>query len=446
MTLDEDDGMGNYYVIQDAWNGRDEQLWRILKAEGGYIIKNKKNGACLAIFDSEGEEYEFIVANGTAAVWTITEKTADLTKAKMSVPVSAALINGKATVEPTLNYGYRTLVKGKEYSVSFSNNTKAGDATVTAKGIGYMTGSQKGTFTVVNSAASITSGKVYMIVPVRAPKTTLTVQKGSMLPNTNIYLSTPGTSEAQRFIFTKNSNGTYTITDQKSDFVAGIRNNSTANAAVIETQLDKGSKYQRWTLKKQSDGSYCILNSQTGKALYLIGGKTANGTNVGQYGYSGTLNQRFYLVQSSATAHTYSNTYTIRAAGKTSLALDIVNASKDGGANARIYTYSGGAAQKFRLMYSGNGYYRIMNVNSGKVLGIKGDTKTNGANVRQATWMATAGQRWKVVKNSDGSVTLQSALGTALDVYAGSMTPNANVDSWAVNKTTAQKWKLVKVS
>ena len=163
MTLDEDDGMGNYYVIQDAWNGRDEQLWRILKAEGGYIIKNKKNGACLAIFDSEGEEYEFIVANGTAAVWTITEKTADLTKAKMSVPVSAALINGKATVEPTLNYGYRTLVKGKEYSVSFSNNTKAGDATVTAKGIGYITGSQKGTFTVVNSAASITSGKVYMI-------------------------------------------------------------------------------------------------------------------------------------------------------------------------------------------------------------------------------------------------------------------------------------------
>lgn len=450
MTLDEDDGMGNYYVIQDAWNGRDEQLWRILKAEGGYIIKNKKNGACLAIFDSEGEEYEFIVSNGTStrteAFWTITEKTADLSKAKMSVPVSAALINGKATVEPTLTYGYRTLVKGKEYSVSYSNNTKAGTATVTAKGIGYMTGSQKGTFTVVNSAASITSGKVYMIVPVRAPKTTLTVQKGSMLPNTNIYLSTPGTSEAQRFIFTKNSNGTYTITDQKSDFVAGIRNNSTANAAVIETQLDKGSKYQRWTLKKQSDGSYCILNAQTGKALYLIGGKTANGTNVGQYGYSGTLNQRFYLVQSSATAHTYSNTYTIRAAGKTSLALDIVNASKDGGANARIYTYSGGAAQKFRLMYSGNGYYRIMNVNSGKVLGIKGDTKTNGANVRQATWMATAGQRWKVVKNSDGSVTLQSALGTALDVYAGSMTPNANVDSWAVNKTTAQKWKLVKVS
>ena len=450
MTIDEDDGMGNYYVLQDVWNGRDEQLWRILKAEGGYIIMNKSNGTCLSIFDSEGQEFEFIVTNGssdrTSSFWTITEQTVDLAKAKMSVPVSAALINGKATVQPTLVYGYRTLVKGKEYSVSYSNNTKAGTATVTVKGIGYMTGSKKGTFTAVNSAASITSGKAYMIVPVRAPLQTLTVQKGSMLPNTNIYLSVPGSSESQRFIFTKNSNGTYTVTDQKSDFVAGIRNNSNANAAVIETQLDKGSKYQRWKLKKQSDGSYSILNAQTGKALYLLGGKTANGTNVGQYSYSGTLNQRFYLVQSSAIAHTYSNTYTIRAAGKTSLALDIVNASKDGGANARIYNYSGGASQKFRLMYSGNGYYRIMNVNSGKVLGIKGDTKTNGANVRQATWMATAGQRWKVVKNSDGSITLQSALGTALDIYAGSMTPNANVDSWAVNKTTAQKWKLVKVS
>ena len=78
------------------------------------IIMNKSNGTCLAIFDSEGDEYEFIVTNGTntkaATLWTITEKTADLSKAKMSVPVSAALINGKATVEPTLTYGYRTLV------------------------------------------------------------------------------------------------------------------------------------------------------------------------------------------------------------------------------------------------------------------------------------------------------------------------------------------------
>ncbi|MDO4803638.1 MAG: RICIN domain-containing protein [Lachnospiraceae bacterium] len=450
LTAAEDDGMGSRYVSQASWDGGDEQLWRVLKVEGGCILRNKDSGTCLEISEFTEEEGDFLVTAGTdlknASYWEILDGRANLADAAMTLPVSAACTGSAVKPAVTLAYGCRTLAEGTDYKLKFANNVKPGTATVTATGIGAMTGSRAGTFVLVNSAASVKSGKNYMIVPVKGPTKAVTVEKGSMLPKSRIYLSAQQDSEAQKFIFTKNSDGTYTLTDQKSDFVAGIRNNSTANASSLETQQDAGTSFQRWNLKKQSDGSYSILNAKTGKAVYLVGGKVAAGTYIAQYNYSGSINQRFYLVEATATAHTYSHTYTVRAAGKTSLALEISGASLQSGANARLYTYSGGASQKFRLMYSGGGYYRIVNVNSGKVLGIKDDSKENGANVRQATWNASSGQRWKVLKQSDGSLVLKSALGTALDIYAGSLKAATNVDSWAVNYSKAQRWKLVKVS
>lgn len=450
LTADNDDIADSRYVSQQSWDGGKAQSWQILKADGGYLIRNLESGTYLNVSNFMNEIGDFIMAGymnvQTAFRWDLVTGLADMKDAVMTVPVSAACTGQEVKPAVTLTCGSYTLKAGSDYRLSYTNNVKPGTATVTAVGIGGMQGNKTGTYVLVNAASSVISGKNYMIVPVKAPTRAVTVEKGSMLPKSRIYLSSQQGSEAQKFIFTKNSGGTYTLTDQKSDFVAGIRNNSTANASSLETQQDSGIELQRWNLKKQSDGSFSILNVKTGKAVYLVGGNTALGTYIAQSTYSGSINQRFYLVETSATAHTYSRTYTIRAAKKTSLALEISEASTLSGANARLYTYSGGASQKFRLMYSGGGYYRIVNVHSGKVLGIKDDSKANGTNVRQAAWKASSGQRWKIVQQSDGSVQLRSALGTALDIYAGTIKAKTNVDSWAVNSTAAQKWKLVKIS
>ena len=69
-----------------------------------------------------------------------------------------------------------------------------------------------------------------------------------------------------------------------------------------------------------------------------------------------------------------------------------------------------------------------------------------GTNVRQAAWIAVSGQRWKAIKDSDGRVTFQSAVGTALDIYGGKFVAGANIDAWTLNNSNAQKWRLVKVS
>ena len=450
LTADLSGSATKVSAVHAAWTGADEQLWKLLICRNGYILKNKETGTYLVPEDAYGEENSNILVRGNridkAAIWTIGNSSLTVAKAEMSLSASAAYTGNEVKLIPKLTYGYRTLQEGIHYTLSYRNNVGPGEATVTAAGTGYMYGTKSGTFTIVKSASSVISGKNYMIVPVKGPARAVTVEKGSMLPNTRIYLSNQSGSESQKFIFTKNEDNTYTITDQKSDFVMGIRNFQTGNAASLESQQDEGRTIQRWKVIKNSDGSYRILNADTDKAIYLKGGSTAPGTYMGQYTYSGSDNMRFYLVETTATPHTYSGTYTIRAAAKTSLALEITDAQLVGGANARLFTYSGGPSQIFRLMYSGNGYYRIVNVNSGKVLGIKDNSNVKGTNVRQAAWIAVSGQRWKAIKDSDGRVTFQSAVGTALDIYGGKFVAGANIDAWTLNNSNAQKWRLVKVS
>lgn len=402
--------------------------WKILKTGSGYLLQS---GGKYLMHDGTIGTNDMAKAD----VWDIPDTKLDVADAAITLPVSAAYTGTPVTPAVKVAYGVRVLT---DIDVAYKDNDKAGKMTVKISGKGIATGCVTKTVTLVASAKSVTSGKNYMLVPVKAPNKAVTVEKGNVLPKTRIYLSSQSGSEAQKFIFTKNSNGTYTITDQKSDFVAGIRNNSTANASSLETQLDTENPLQRWKLKKQDDGSYTILNAKTGKAVYLVGGKTENGTYIAQAEYSGSNNQRFYLIEVSATAHTYSKTFTIRPASKTGLSLEIAGASMSGGANAQLGT----GTQKFRLMYSGGGYYRIMSIKSNKVLGIKGDTASNGTNVRQAEWRNTPGQKWKITKTKDGSYTFKSALGTALDVYGGRMVSKANIDSWSANGTNAQKWKL----
>ena len=407
------------------------QLWEILKVSNGYVLRNKETGKYIS-------DTSFADDIKNAVTWILNEAYLDIQDAVLTMPTSAAWTGSAVQVPISLHYGAYEI----EADIKYSSNTDPGSASALITGKGITKGTRTEHFTIVKSAQKIDSGN-YWIIPVNAPGRALTVEKGKMTAKTKIYLSNQGNSEAQKFIFSKNADGTYTITDQKSDFVAGIRNNSTASCALLETQLDTGSPFQRWNIKKHEDGSYSIINSKTGKALYLVGGKTSAGTNIAQSIYTNNIIQCFYLVKTNAEPHKYSGIYTLRPAKKTSLALEIAGASLAGGANARLGKYGNANAQRFRLMYSGNGYYRIMNIHSGKVLGIKDNSAKNGMNVRQAEWAASAGQRWKIVEEPDGSLLLKSAAGTALDIYSANIRENTNVDSWAVNHTAAQKWKLV---
>jgi alpha-L-fucosidase len=113
-------------------------------------------------------------------------------------------------------------------------------------------------------------------------------------------------------------------------------------------------------------------------------------------------------------------------------------------ANVFQYTYGGTATNdEWQPVDLGNGYFRIVNRNSGKVLDVSGASTADGARVVQWPWTGSANQQWNLLPNPDGSVRLRSVnSGKVLDSPAGSA-QGAALDQSADSDSDNQRWHLV---
>ncbi|RKI41769.1 CHAP domain-containing protein [bacterium D16-51] len=91
-----------------------------------------------------------------------------------------------------------------------------------------------------------------------------------------------------------------------------------------------------------------------------------------------------------------------------------------------------------------DGYYTISNVNSNKLLDCFGAGKANGTNVQQYASNNTSAQRWKVTSVGNGYYTLSCKCnGLFIDAAGGIGANGTNIQMYAANGTLAQRWKLV---
>ncbi len=89
-------------------------------------------------------------------------------------------------------------------------------------------------------------------------------------------------------------------------------------------------------------------------------------------------------------------------------------------------------------------YAVVAGVGSRKALDVASGSKSDGANVQIYASNATSAQRWRVSHDGDGYVTLVNVgSGKALDVSAGRTAPGTNVQQYASNGTWSQKWVAV---
>lgn len=137
--------------------------------------------------------------------------------------------------------------------------------------------------------------------------------------------------------------------------------------------------------------------------------------------------------------------YVINTSLLNSSVLDIKSASKDSGANVQIYNYNKTDAQAFRLTYNTkNGFYSIVNKNSGKSLGLeKAANGSFSANVVQlASNSDDNSQKWVIARNSNGSYSLKNAinLNYSLAVDSSEATNGCNVLLEKTSNSTNQNW------
>ena len=147
---------------QYGYNGVNQQQWILRKTSDGYYkIISKASGLCVDV------ENGVVANNANVWMWTSNETKAqkwkfipvkkDLSGYSLSLSQDTYSYDGtEKAPDVTVKNGTITLVKGSDYSVSYTNNINAGTATVTITGTGKYTGKITRQFKINKASQNLT--------------------------------------------------------------------------------------------------------------------------------------------------------------------------------------------------------------------------------------------------------------------------------------------------
>lgn len=334
------------------------------------------------------------------------------------------------------------------------------------------------------------------------------VAGGSHANGANVQLYESNGTAAQQWKFVLNSDGSYTIKNVNSGKVLDVYGASFKDGTNVWQYQSNGSAAQRWTVEwtdRAKGLAHILLAAHPELALDAYGASTENGTNLQIWHANGSAAQLWYLrdlAQAAQAAEelaknlnvvdSLDNTdYTI-ASNADGRNLTVANGSKSNGAGLGFESGSD-AKNAFRITREGN-YWRIQNMQSGLSVAANANDIVPGAGIRQRANSSDDSQLWVIYRTSDGygfinkqtglvfsnvsglfSGVAYGAAGTnnelfrlnawtpsvadgvyriasgvgnsqSLDVSGASTSNNANVQDYAWNGTTAQKWYVSRKS
>lgn len=292
------------------------------------------------------------------------------------------------------------------------------------------------------TAVTIPNGNYYINVRSKVASS-VDIPGGSAADSTAIQLYSGNGSKAQQFIFTRQSDGSYEIVNVNSGKALDVRNGVAENNAIAQQYSRNNSQAQRWFIRDSGAGYY--LQSALGNwVLDLSGGNTANGAAIRLYTPNGTASQLFVVSSSDVNIATGVSMIITSVANK-KLVTDVTSASTANGARVQLYSSNNTNAQKYRFESIGNGTYKIVNINSGKMLDVAGGSTANGATLQQYTSNNTVAQQWTVRNYGSGKIALVSVnANKAVDIPGGNAVQQAQLQLYSPNGTVAQQWLVAK--
>ncbi|MEK8207169.1 RICIN domain-containing protein [Paenibacillus sp. FSL R5-0636] len=196
-----------------------------------------------------------------------------------------------------------------------------------------------------------------------------------------------------------------------------------------------------------SVGYYKLINVKSGKALGVLEGGTANGNPLVQWS-SGTNSLDQYWLISTAESGYAPNGYKSIVNAKSGKVAGILEGSTTEGAKAVLWTENNSDDQQWTLQASGN-YYKIVNRNSGQTLGIAQGSTEEGAQVIQRADAGSTDQLWELVPD-EGHIMVDSYRlvnensGKVLGIYQGSMADGGKAVQWTSGISSYdQNWFVV---
>ena len=242
--------------------------------------------------------------------------------------------------------------------------------------------------------------------------------------------------------------------DLGTEFTASIVPKSNSKLAVETTGTDNGSNVQlgtrdneenqKWIFTRQSDGSYSIKNKNAGKYLDIYNTGDTNGENV-QVWSGGTGDKQSWFI------YLYNGGYRLvpRSSSADAKALDIGDSIKDG-ANLQINCLfsNDNAWQTFGIIKDmgekqdlGTEFTASIVPKSNSKLALEVTGTDNGSNVQLGTKSNVDSQKWIFTRQSDGSYSIKNKNAEKyLDIYNTGYTNKENVQVWSGGTGDKQSW------
>ncbi len=418
------------------YNETKAQVWKVSHDVEGYVILvNEKSGKALDVRNASA-------MNGTN-VWQYTANGTDAQK-WIAVKQSSGgiVLHSALNTNYVLDLYYGQVQNGQNIQIYQENGTVA----------------QQWQFDEYNEIdilaeknRNIIADGVYSVRSQMNTEYVLDVVGGGTANGTNVQLYNYNETRAQAWRISHDEKGYVTLINVKSGKALDVKNASASNRTNIWQYDTNGTIAQKWIALKQQNGSIVFASAlDPGYVLDLDCGEAKNGQNIQLYQNNSTKAQQWVLQvydESSILAAQNRNViadgvYSIRSQAHTGYALDVSSAGTKDGTNVQLYQYNGSKAQLWKISHDSVGYVILTNVNSGKVLDVKEGRTSDETNVQQYQYNGSRAQKWIAVKQSDGSITLLSALtaGIALDLHNGIIGNWQNVQIFHVDGTQAQKW------
>ena len=279
--------------------------------------------------------------------------------------------------------------------------------------------------------------------------------------------------EDQTFLFSQNSDGTYTIS--WGDYVLEAYGGEVCGnlCLCIPDETDA----QKWYLRWRDDEAFQLINKANWCCIDLSGGDPEDGTNACTYVNYSTEKQYFKLRRVEYKDHArllegrmlrkasdgddgemeyicpdcgvvlgsakgkekpVNGIYRIRSKLGTNKYVSVAPNEYKAKGNIALYS-KGSAEQEFHITQNNDGTYQII---TGEYAFDLDNYKTNG-NISLWTNTNSAAQRWYITKEKDGyyTFTLQCTY-QCMDVAAGSVADGANIGAYDYNRTDSQKFIL----
>ena len=169
-------------------------------------------------------------------------------------------------------------------------------------------------------------------------------------------------------------------------------------------------------------------------------------TIIGINAFTGKLMVSFDIIKDEMS----NGTYEIISSLNSNKILDIKDGSKASGAHAQIYSWNGTQAQRFEIHKNQNGYYTIKNTGSNLYVGISTNWNTMGNynSLIQGVNASSKAAQFIFILNSNGQWIISSAWDSryVIDLNGANLDNGNKVQIYTQNGTSAQAWKLLKVS